>query len=185
MKSNGTYTEIKSNLSVLIWFFIRTAVLGESGNSSPRSVSPVEYMDQENSEKELDDDDEETYETCDSGASDAGSISDTENHTSHSSIGFKRKWVNVESHYENTLKIYSSNKHRFDFRYENVEKRISESETNSDSTTNTTKYRSVISDVFDGRLLSSVQCLTCDRVLLSFCFRLWFSVLFFHIFFLS
>lgn len=28
----------------------------------------------------------------------------------------------------------------------------------------TVKYRSVISDVFDGKILSSVQCLTCDRV---------------------
>ena len=27
-----------------------------------------------------------------------------------------------------------------------------------------TQYRSIISDVFDGRILSSVQCLTCDRV---------------------
>lgn len=26
------------------------------------------------------------------------------------------------------------------------------------------KYRSIISDVFDGKVLSSVQCLTCDRV---------------------
>lgn len=26
------------------------------------------------------------------------------------------------------------------------------------------KYRSVISDVFDGTIVSSVQCLTCDRV---------------------
>ena len=26
------------------------------------------------------------------------------------------------------------------------------------------KYNSVISDVFDGKLLSSVQCLTCERV---------------------
>ena len=26
------------------------------------------------------------------------------------------------------------------------------------------QYRSVISDVFDGRILSSVQCLTCERV---------------------
>lgn len=26
------------------------------------------------------------------------------------------------------------------------------------------KYRSVISDVFDGTIISSVQCLTCDRV---------------------
>jgi hypothetical protein len=26
------------------------------------------------------------------------------------------------------------------------------------------KHRSIISDVFDGKLLSSVQCLTCDRV---------------------
>lgn len=50
------------------------------------------------------------------------------------------------------------------FRHDNVEKRGSESETASDTSGNTTKYRSVISDVFDGRLLSSVQCLTCDRV---------------------
>lgn len=27
-----------------------------------------------------------------------------------------------------------------------------------------TKYRSIVSDVFDGKILSSVQCLTCDRV---------------------
>lgn len=26
------------------------------------------------------------------------------------------------------------------------------------------KYHSIISDIFDGKLLSSVQCLTCDRV---------------------
>lgn len=26
------------------------------------------------------------------------------------------------------------------------------------------KYRSIISDIFDGKLLSSVQCLTCDRI---------------------
>lgn len=27
-----------------------------------------------------------------------------------------------------------------------------------------TKYRSIISDIFDGKLLSSVQCLTCNRI---------------------
>uniref|UniRef100_A0A4W5KZT1 ubiquitinyl hydrolase 1 n=1 Tax=Hucho hucho TaxID=62062 RepID=A0A4W5KZT1_9TELE len=32
------------------------------------------------------------------------------------------------------------------------------------STKNQKKYRSVISDVFDGTIVSSVQCLTCDRV---------------------
>lgn len=26
------------------------------------------------------------------------------------------------------------------------------------------QHRSIISDIFDGKLLSSVQCLTCDRV---------------------
>lgn len=26
------------------------------------------------------------------------------------------------------------------------------------------QYRSVISDIFDGKILSSVQCLTCERV---------------------
>lgn len=26
------------------------------------------------------------------------------------------------------------------------------------------KYRSIISDIFDGTIVSSVQCLTCDRV---------------------
>lgn len=26
------------------------------------------------------------------------------------------------------------------------------------------KYRSIIADVFDGTIVSSVQCLTCDRV---------------------
>lgn len=29
------------------------------------------------------------------------------------------------------------------------------------------KYRSVISDIFDGTIISSVQCLTCDRVSMS------------------
>lgn len=50
-------------------------------------------MDQESSEKELDDDDEETYETCDSGASDTGSLSGEDNFSSQSSIGFKRKYA--------------------------------------------------------------------------------------------
>ena len=30
--------------------------------------------------------------------------------------------------------------------------------------TNNVLYRSVISDIFDGKLSSSVQCLTCERV---------------------
>ncbi|XP_077284593.1 ubiquitin specific protease 20/33 isoform X2 [Arctopsyche grandis] len=114
-------------------------VKSELPNSSSRPASPLHCMDQESSEKDLEDDDEETYETCDSGASDTGSLSGEDNFSSQSSIGFKRK-------------------------HENVEKRSSESETASDTSGNTTKYRSVISDVFDGRLLSSVQCLTCDRI---------------------
>lgn len=34
----------------------------------------------------------------------------------------------------------------------------------NDSNTSKLPHRSIISDVFDGKLLSSVQCLTCDRV---------------------
>lgn len=34
----------------------------------------------------------------------------------------------------------------------------------NDSTASKLPHRSIISDVFDGKLLSSVQCLTCDRV---------------------
>ena len=29
------------------------------------------------------------------------------------------------------------------------------------------QYRSIISDIFDGKILSSVQCLTCERVIIS------------------
>lgn len=36
--------------------------------------------------------------------------------------------------------------------------------TNSSGLKKSLKYKSIISDVFDGKLLSSVQCLTCDRV---------------------
>jgi ubiquitin carboxyl-terminal hydrolase 20/33 len=39
------------------------------------------------------------------------------------------------------------------------------------------KHRSIISDVFDGKLLSSVQCLTCDRVN-SILFLFYFSHLY-------
>lgn len=35
---------------------------------------------------------------------------------------------------------------------------------NSTSTKKPVKYRSIISDIFDGKLLSSVQCLTCNRI---------------------
>lgn len=40
----------------------------------------------------------------------------------------------------------------------------SEQTEKSDSTISKLPHRSIISDVFDGKLLSSVQCLTCDRV---------------------
>lgn len=35
---------------------------------------------------------------------------------------------------------------------------------NPESTPKSVTHRSIISDVFDGKLLSSVQCLTCDRI---------------------
>lgn len=88
---------------------------------------------------------EAEYETCDSGVSEQSQLSDLEEM--------------LEEEHQNQQRNYS--------RHEKGRK--SQSSTSPTSTNNKDdddppkSHRSIISDVFDGKLLSSVQCLTCDR----------------------
>ncbi len=112
---------------------------------------------------------EAEYETCDSGVSEQSSLSDEASSTKRS--------------------IYSSSPQRY-FRpssptaiLTNQRQNKSNQATNSNRSSSMTNsmspagqkdtsanlpaklpHRSIISDVFDGKLMSSVQCLTCDRV---------------------
>ncbi|XP_039297772.1 ubiquitin carboxyl-terminal hydrolase 20 [Nilaparvata lugens] len=87
------------------------------------------------------------YETCDSGVSERSSLSDetsvdTENNRSlsNSPSPLPGKFRNASSSIDSP-KATSAQRKKAEV-----------------------KYRSIISDVFDGKLLSSVQCLTCSRI---------------------
>ncbi|EFA07675.2 ubiquitin carboxyl-terminal hydrolase 20 [Tribolium castaneum] len=94
------------------------------------------------------------YETCDSGVSERSSLSDdterpassTKRRLSRSSSPGRRIRTRLQS---NTMVIDSQ---------------PSTSSSSASINKKQQKYRSIISDIFDGKLLSSVQCLTCDRV---------------------
>uniref|UniRef100_A0A1Y1NCH8 Ubiquitin carboxyl-terminal hydrolase n=1 Tax=Photinus pyralis TaxID=7054 RepID=A0A1Y1NCH8_PHOPY len=91
------------------------------------------------------------YETCDSGVSERSSLSDEMERTES---------VNKSRLSRSTSPCYKIRPH---FQTTAVDTQP----TTSASTTSTKpqyKYRSIISDIFDGKLLSSVQCLTCSRV---------------------
>ncbi|KAG8041828.1 hypothetical protein G9C98_007132 [Cotesia typhae] len=99
------------------------------------------------------------YETCDSGVSEQSSLSD------EGERGMKRRYSRVSQ----------SDKLRNKFTTRNIKKTASDetfSQPQRSIQSSPTKHRakkpvktrSIISDVFDGKLLSSVQCLTCDRV---------------------
>ncbi|KAK0088665.1 hypothetical protein PV325_011084 [Microctonus aethiopoides] len=98
------------------------------------------------------------YETCDSGVSEQSSLSD------EGDRGTKRRYSRVSQ----------SEKLRSKFTTRNIKKTADEQFSSSQRSIQNSpakhrvkkplKTRSIISDVFDGKLLSSVQCLTCDRV---------------------
>ncbi|XP_012282079.1 ubiquitin carboxyl-terminal hydrolase 20 [Orussus abietinus] len=99
------------------------------------------------------------YETCDSGVSEQSSLSD------EGERGTKRKYS----------RVLQAEKSRSMFTSRNIKKSsIEETFTQQQRSTQNSpvkhrtkkqmKTRSIISDIFDGKLLSSVQCLTCDRV---------------------
>ncbi|CAG9834253.1 unnamed protein product [Diabrotica balteata] len=115
----------------------------EEPTSVPFVSSPASY-----------DSSEGEYETCDSGVSERSSLSDdTERQPSQP----KRRLSRCGS---------PNRRQRQRMQSTTV---IDSQPTTSNSNSNLPnkkqpKYRSIISDIFDGKLLSSVQCLTCDRV---------------------
>ncbi|KAK5648711.1 hypothetical protein RI129_003603 [Pyrocoelia pectoralis] len=91
------------------------------------------------------------YETCDSGVSERSSLSDELERTEH---------INKSRLSRSTSPCYKIRPH---FQNTAVDTQPTNS-TSSSSTKPQYKYRSIISDIFDGKLLSSVQCLTCSRI---------------------
>ncbi|KYM81295.1 Ubiquitin carboxyl-terminal hydrolase 20 [Atta colombica] len=101
------------------------------------------------------------YETCDSGVSEQSSLSD------EGERGTKRRYSRVSQTEKLRNKFTSRN-----MKKSNIEPTLpfappQRSPQNSPAKHRTKKQiktRSIISDTFDGKLLSSVQCLTCDRI---------------------
>lgn len=125
---------------------------------------------------------EAEYETCDSGVSEQSSLSDETPTNSAASVFAKSQ---MPAHHSTTNGRYTrasspstsgcststaaANAAPYQRNKPYANHRPSTSYTNSssasgDTTPRPTTHRSIISDVFDGKLLSSVQCLTCDRV---------------------
>ncbi|CAG9762211.1 unnamed protein product [Ceutorhynchus assimilis] len=100
------------------------------------------------------------YETCDSGVSERSSLSDDSEvrqvriSPTTGSLASKRRLSRCQSpNRRQRQRVASQNvidSQPISSNQNNFKKQI--------------KYRSIISDIFDGKLLSSVQCLTCDRV---------------------
>ncbi|KAG5679922.1 hypothetical protein PVAND_009458 [Polypedilum vanderplanki] len=114
----------------------------------------------------------EEYETCDSGVSEQSSLSDemTHNNTNRNSKVNARSTtppINL-SQRSATGSIGTLGSSILSNRTGSNTSLTSQSGCQSpqQKTENSTKviHRSIISDIFDGKLLSSVQCLTCDRV---------------------
>ncbi|XP_067006537.1 ubiquitin carboxyl-terminal hydrolase 20 [Anabrus simplex] len=93
------------------------------------------------------------YETCDSGVSERSSLSDEGERASS-----KRKLSRSPSppHERMRSKLTSTSS--------KVHGSSPSSPTRPSRKKHPVKHRSIISDVFDGKVLSSVQCLTCDRI---------------------
>ncbi|KAL3287316.1 hypothetical protein HHI36_001791 [Cryptolaemus montrouzieri] len=93
------------------------------------------------------------YETCDSGVSERSSLSDdTERPSSNKRLSRSTSpGRRIKSRIHNSGVI-------------DCQPSTSCSLLNTTSAKKQIKYRSIISDIFDGKLLSSVQCLTCNRI---------------------
>lgn len=116
---------------------------------------------------------EAEYETCDSGVSEQSSLSDEVADTSKRIKKISRSPSPTENQRHNTIASSSSSvptvgSSIMTNRSGSCNSLTSQSgnQQTKESTNSPPKViqRSIISDVFDGKLLSSVQCLTCDRV---------------------
>ena len=99
------------------------------------------------------------YETCDSGVSEQSSLSD------EGERGMKRRYSRVSQpdKLRNKFTNRSTKKGPVDVSY-SQQQRSSQSSPVKHRSKKQMKTRSIISDIFDGKLLSSVQCLTCNRL---------------------
>ncbi|XP_043277952.1 ubiquitin carboxyl-terminal hydrolase 20 isoform X2 [Venturia canescens] len=110
------------------------------------------------------------YETCDSGVSEQSSLSD------EGERGTKRRYsrISQSDKLRNKLTNRGRNKSSGDDNFgqqaiptcqgQQGQQRSMQNSPAKHRSKKQTKTRSIISDIFDGKLLSSVQCLTCDRV---------------------
>lgn len=105
---------------------------------------------------------EAEYETCDSGVSEQSSLSDEVSTSSKRIRKISRSPSPPMNQRHNIASSASSNTSAI------TNRAGSSSSLNQSQDTSTQQpkiiQRSIISDIFDGKLLSSVQCLTCDRV---------------------
>ncbi|CAH0390547.1 unnamed protein product [Bemisia tabaci] len=109
---------------------------GDNEEENPRGFDGASSIASLSSQSDGDE-----YETCDSGVSERSSLSDeTDRRT-------KPMLQNAEERCRS--KSISSRRQNSVTRYRNRNKLV--------------KYRSIISDIFNGKLLSTVQCLTCQR----------------------
>ncbi|KAF7996250.1 hypothetical protein HCN44_001882 [Aphidius gifuensis] len=112
------------------------------------------------------------YETCDSGVSEQSSLSDegergTKRRYSRLSQTENNSNNNNNSKLRNKFTIRTSKKNNIDDNYStqrSIQQQGSPTKHNNIRLKKQSKTRSIISDIFDGKLLSSVQCLMCDRV---------------------
>ncbi|KAF6206640.1 hypothetical protein GE061_017876 [Apolygus lucorum] len=106
----------------------------------PEPLQPQLTYDNE-SDDEGNSSEGEEYETCDSGVSERSSLSEDTNQLKPMSLS------------------------RSPSPEENAKRKTSQgNQTGTPAKSKKTFYQSIISDIFDGNLLSSVQCLTCNRV---------------------
>ncbi|XP_046437438.1 ubiquitin carboxyl-terminal hydrolase 20-like [Daphnia pulex] len=109
----------------------------------PEGVSETNFSDEDSEQSES-----ESYLTCDSGVSDdEGSSQSCSNATYHSGSR-KRTRSSSDSEFSDALDRSPSPRNT------SVEGTASSS----------IKFRSIVSDVFDGQILSSVECLTCNLI---------------------
>jgi ubiquitin carboxyl-terminal hydrolase 20/33 len=99
---------------------------------------------------------EAEYETCDSGVSDRSSYSDDVSMASTSNLKSSPSPSQRTINYTSLNRTSSAT---------SLSSQTNQKVKDSGSSQQQQKHhRSIISDIFDGKLLSSVQCLTCDRV---------------------
>ncbi|XP_066601435.1 ubiquitin carboxyl-terminal hydrolase 20 [Prorops nasuta] len=101
------------------------------------------------------------YETCDSGVSEQSSLSDEGDRAILSKRRYSR--LSQSEKLRNKFTNRSTKKSVVDPPF-SLQQRSTQNSPSKHRTKKQMKTRSIISDTFDGKLLSSVQCLTCDRI---------------------